>query len=197
MNTALIPHPRFSTSSPIVTAREMVLAAACLGLKGQLIVQATKITRLEEDKRALTRALHHTACAGHALPEVLGLITLVGVALTIRQILGSHALVAYVIGFGLGLAWMILLLMRAAPARNTARPRQHPAHIDEPMSDVQIIEAIRRRDLPLGAAYADESEFEPFERAIPTHPEALTRQLNELIPARERFEHTAQALQTA
>jgi hypothetical protein len=64
MTTALIPHPAHSPHSPVVTVREIMLACACLDLKTTIIHQAEQITRLQERNRALTKALHRTACAG-------------------------------------------------------------------------------------------------------------------------------------
>lgn len=195
LRPALIVHPAFTPVLPLFNARELMLAALCASLKAQVIDQATKITRLEEDKRKLTKALHRTACAGNAVPEALGMIVLAGAALAIRDTMGSQALHAYAIGSLLGMGWAVLVLVRSTLARTTPRRREHPAHIDEPGEDAVI------HMPPLGEAYADESEFEPFERAIPTHPEALTLQLNEVNPAAEeartRFEATAKAIQTA
>lgn len=189
-HTALIPHPAFSPASPIVTAREIMLAALCASLKAQVIDQAAKITRLEEDKRSLTKALHRTACAGHAIPELCGLIVLAGAALAVSHWRGQAALACYALGFLMGLGWMVMVLIRTAPARTTPRRREHPAHIDEPDADARFYDATFSA-APLGEAYADETwETE-------SHPEALTRQLNEAIhhPAAEaactRFEATA------
>lgn len=205
-HTALIPHPAFSPAAPLVTAREIMLAALCAGLKAQVIDQAEKITRLEEDKRSLTRALHRTACAGSAIPELLAVLATGAVALTVLQWRGSAAYACFALGFFMGLGWMVMVLFRTAPARTTARHRQHPAHIDEPVNDAQILEAIRRRGAPLGEAYAGEvwSEEPGAWTSEPlSHPEALTRQLNEAIhhpaaeEARARFEATTKAIQTA
>lgn len=232
MNTALAPHPRLNLAAPIVSLRELMLAAQGLQHKatsearaqtirvlsvqlcaaeeltrqlGTLTAaQSAQITDLQERNAALkqrnaelTTALHRQACAGHAIPEVLGFIVSVAAVLVIAHGWGGPGLVSFALGFFLGLAWMILAIIRAKPARTTARHRQHPAHIDEPMSDAEIMDAIRRRDVPLGEAY----EGEGWD--VESHPEALTRQLNEAIhhpateAARERFERTAQALQTA
>jgi hypothetical protein len=114
--TALIVHPAYSPVLPLYTARELMLAAACMGLKAQVVEQATKITQLEERNRALTKALHRQACAGHALPEVLGLIVLIGAALTIGHSWGNPGLISYAVGFFFGLAWMILLPRRRRAA---------------------------------------------------------------------------------
>ncbi len=78
MTTALIPHPAYSPASPVLTVRELLLAAACCGLKEQIVSQATHIAALEEAGRRdarkiadllrrnqdLTKAIHRTACAG-------------------------------------------------------------------------------------------------------------------------------------
>lgn len=173
LRPALIVHPAFTPVLPLYTARELMLAALCASLKAQVIDQATKIARLEEDKRALTKAIHRTACAGHAVPEVMGLIVLAGAALAVSHWRGQAALACFALGFFLGLAWMILLLIRAKPARTTARHRQHPAHIDEPGEDA----VIHMPPPPLGEAYAEDPI--PYEIVEPiSHPEALTRQLN-------------------
>lgn len=190
LRPALIIHPAFTPVLPLFNARELMLAALCAGLKAQVIDQATKITRLEEDKRKLTKALHRTACAGNAVPELCGLIVLAGAALAVSHWRGQAALACYALGFFLGLAWIILLLIRTAPARTTPRRREHPAHIDEPDADARFYDATFSA-APLGEAYADETW------PTQSHPEALTRQLNEAThhPAAEaactRFEATA------
>lgn len=60
----IILHPAFSQATPVITARELALAAQCAGLKEQVVQQQTRITGLEEQARNLTRALHRAACAG-------------------------------------------------------------------------------------------------------------------------------------
>lgn len=200
LRPALIVHPAFTPVLPLFNARELMLAALCASLKAQVIDQATKITRLEEDKRKLTKALHRTACAGNAVPEALGMIVLAGAALAIRDTMGSQALHAYAIGSLLGMGWAVLVLVRSTLARTTPRRREHPAHIDEPGEDAVI------HMPPLGEACAGEvwSEEPGAWTSEPlSHPEALTRQLNEAIhhpeaeAARRQLQATAEKLAIA
>lgn len=181
MKHTLIPHPRLNLAAPIVSLRELMLAAQGLQHKatsearaqtirvlsvqlcaaeeltrqlGTLTAaQAAKIADLKQRNAELTTALHRQACAGHAIPEVCGLVVLVSAALLIGHHAGTSGLVAYAIGFVLGLAWLALVLFRCAPAQTTRRRRVHPAHLTEPLDEARIVEAIRHRDLPLGETY--------------------------------------------
>ncbi|MBE7497105.1 MAG: hypothetical protein HS117_19360 [Verrucomicrobiaceae bacterium] len=184
MNHTLIPHPQFSLVSPVVTAREIALRALCASLKDQVINQAVKITALEERNRALTKALHRQAACGGVLPEVLYFITLSAACLLARHWLGLGGAVCIGVGLLFGAA-CVLLAGRDKARTTTPRRRAFPAHFEEPPDDARCIDAIR-----LGEAYAEESEFEPFERGqidrAVNHPDARA--------ARARFEATAAAL---
>jgi hypothetical protein len=209
MNRTLIPHPRFSLATPVITAREMALAAICAGLKSQLnqrymqlraqaeqignlaglvvmmgehaAAQAAKITALEERNRQLTKALHRQATAGFvAMDYLVSAAPLLMIAAAVPVIGWRGAL--YVVGsLGIGAGLMLYFARRICEAWDDHRTPVAPsgAHLPEPSTDARI-------DYPaIGEAYADESEFEPFERVI-HHPEAQA--------ARARFEATAAAL---
>lgn len=203
MNHTLIPHPRFSLATPVTTAREIMLAALCAGLKAQVADQATKIAALEERNRQLTKALHRQACAGFVAMDYLvtaaPLIMLATAVPVIGWVGALYVIGSLVIGAGL----MLYFARRICEYWDAHHTPIAPAgeHLPESDTDARI-------EYPaMGEAYADESflcwEDEALARAVPTHPEALTKQLNEAIhgpaaeAARARFEATAQALQTA
>ena len=166
MNTALIIHPAYSPVLPLYTARELMLAAACLGLKSQVVEQATKIATLEERNRALTKALHRQACTGFIAMDylvVLAVMFMIAAALPTFGWLGvAYAAGALVVGMGV----MLYFARRACEFWDDHHTPIAPAakHMSEPDEDATI------HMPPLGEVYADESEWETFERAIPTHP---------------------------
>lgn len=171
MNTTLILHPRFSIATPVITAREVMLAALCAGLKAQVVDQATQIARLEEQNRALTKALHRQ-CAGFTRMDVLITIAVTGVLIAAGLCGWEYALAAVLLML-VGAALTIYAVTRCEgslddairdfPGTTAATPRAR--HFTEPAEPVRIIHAIRRA--PIGQGYPDdESEFEDFERGL-------------------------------
>jgi len=168
-----------------------MLAALCAGLKEQVVHQVTRIAKLEEDKRHLTKALHRTACAGSCVPEVAYFGAVIAWALIARHIGGSVAVFSTLAGWVLG-ATCIVLAHRGVPQSTTPRHRAFPAHITEPEDPALFDEPgsiIRPTIRELAEAYADEPE--DFHRTdhLPVwadHPDAQA--------AREEFFATAARL---
>lgn len=180
---------------PQSSLRTLFLAAKCCELTAIVIDQQTTITDLEERTRRdakkiadllrrnqdLTKAIHRTACAGSALPEVVGLLGIAVAAPLLMSWAGPRGLACYSIGFVVGMGWLAFASLREHHRQHTTTPRrrEHPAHITEPLTSASI------QTRPLGEAYAEESEYEPLPRAT-EHEDALT--------ARERFFATAKRL---
>jgi hypothetical protein len=184
-HTSLIPHPRFSPASPIVTARELILAAACCDLERQKMELTTEVTALKIRNAELNRALLRAHNAGHCALELMGLITTVAAVCSAPLWVGHVAGIGVMIGFILGIVFILLLLWHTRPHFTARRTRTHPSHLEEPEADARFEAAAARSTPPLGEAYADEPGFDPdapvpYEilEPVPTHPEALTRQLN-------------------